>query len=415
MGRAVKKLYPEKPIILGGWHPSLLPGQTLQADFVDVVVRGQGENSLLEVVERLMDRASLKDVSGIGFKEDGKIVMTPERPLRPLRELPPKAYELGDYDAYERLCGRRWAMYISSLACPYNCAYCTNEGVYGRLWNALPAEQVVSEMTELVRRYRFELLWVVDDNFLVDRHRAVAIAEGLVRSGVKFQWSIQASTNLVTRLSDPELKLLREAGLQQICHGAESASPKVLKLMDKDFQKIETMLEAAEKCARAGIRPSFNIIFGFPGEGEAERQETIRFIRNVCGRFPSAEFWTNIFTPYPGAPIMRRAGELGIDVPQTFEGWADFFPRYTVLPWLKGQEHRRVQIMREFLRIAFERTTDRCGSSQCFCKRGASRDEHPGTLPVGSWFLWFPGGDLDQTSPCAVDASCKTQSRRTGA
>jgi anaerobic magnesium-protoporphyrin IX monomethyl ester cyclase len=355
MGRAVKKLYPEKPIILGGWHPSLLPGQTLQADFVDVVVRGQGENSLLEVVDRLTDQSSLKDVSGIGFKLDGNLVMTPERPLRPLCELPPKAYELGNYDAYEKLCGRRWAMYISSLACPYNCAYCTNEGVYGRLWNALPAEQVVSEMTDLVRRYRFELLWVVDDNFLVDRHRAVAIAEGLVRSGVKFHWSIQASTNLVTRLSEAELRLLGKAGLQQICHGAESASPKVLKLMDKDFQKIETMLEAAEKCARAGIRPSFNIIFGFPGEGNAERQETIRFIRKVCGAFPSAEFWTNIFTPYPGAPIMRKAGELGLEVPQTFEGWADFFPRYTVLPWLKGQEHQRVQIMREFLRIAFDR------------------------------------------------------------
>ena len=214
-GRAVKKLYPETHTLEVG---TFLIAPALEADFVDVVV--VKENSLLKVVERLTDRAPLKDVSGIGFKEDGRLVMTPERPLLPLRELPPKAYELGDYDAYERLCGRRWAMYISSLACPYNCAYCTNEGVYGRLWNALPAEQVVSEMTDLVRRYRFELLWVVDDNFLVDRHRAVAIAEGLVRSGVKFQWSIQASTNLVTRLSDPELKLLREAGLQQICHGA---------------------------------------------------------------------------------------------------------------------------------------------------------------------------------------------------
>src|SRR5262249_1890346 len=154
---------------------------------------------------------------------------------------------------------------------------CTNEGVYGRKWNALPSDQVVEEMTDLVTRYRLELLWVVDDNFLVDRTRAVAIAEGLVQSGVKFRWSIQASTNLVTRLDNDELKLLRQSGLQQICHGAESASRKVLKLMDKDFQKLETMYLAAEKCINAGIRPSFNIIFGFPGEGERERQETIHF------------------------------------------------------------------------------------------------------------------------------------------
>jgi hypothetical protein len=76
---------------------------------------------------------------------------------------------------------------------------------------------------------------------------------------------------------------------------------------------------------------------------------------NICRQFPGAEFWTNIFTPYPGAPIMDRAFELGIDVPKTLEGWADFFPRYTILPWLKGKPHREVQTMREFLRLAFHR------------------------------------------------------------
>jgi radical SAM superfamily enzyme YgiQ (UPF0313 family) len=160
--------------------------------------------------------------------------------------------------------------------------------------------------------------------------------------------------------------------------------------MDKDFQKIETMLEAAEKCARAGIRPSFNIIFGFPGEGEAERQETIRFIRDVCRRFPSAEFWTNIFTPYPGAPIMRRAVELGIDIPQTFEGWADFFPRYTVLPWLKGQEHRRVQIMREFLRIAFERLPISADRRNVFVKGVHHAMSIPARFRLDHGFYGFP-------------------------
>ncbi len=246
-------------------------------------------------------------------------------------------------------------MYISSLACPYSCSYCTNEGVYGRKWNALEAGQVVEETTDLVLRYRLQLLWVVDDNFLVDRERALAIAEGLVRRGVPFDWSIQSSTNLVNRLEIDQLRLLRRAGLSQICHGAESASPKVLKLMNKDFQKPETIYGVAEKCIKAGIRPSFNIIFGFPGEGEKERRETIRFIMDVCRRFPGAEFWTNIFTPYPGSPIVRRAAELGIDLPESFEGWADYFPRYTVLPWLKGRSHRRVQIMRDYLRMAFNR------------------------------------------------------------
>jgi anaerobic magnesium-protoporphyrin IX monomethyl ester cyclase len=355
IARAAKKLYPDKPVVLGGWHPSLLPDQTLAAEYVDVVVKGQGEDAFLEVVQHIEAGESLRGIAGVGYKENGKLVFNPPRALKPIRELPPKAYHLADFDAYERVCGKRWAMYTSSLACPYDCAYCTNEGVYGRNWNALGPEQFVEETTALVTRYGLSLLWVVDDNFLVDRERAVLIAEGLVRSGVKFEWSIQASTNLVVRLSVEELKLLRRAGLAQIAHGAESGSPKVLHLMNKDFQKIETIYEAANRLTQAGIRPSFNVIFGFPGEGEPERRETIQLIMDVCRRYPGAEFWTNIFTPYPGAPVMRRAFELGIDVPKTFEGWADFFPRYTTLPWLNGEKHERVQRMRDYLRIAFNR------------------------------------------------------------
>lgn len=355
IAKAAKALYPEKPVILGGWHPSLLPDQTLTSKHIDVVVKGQGEDALLEIVQHIEAGESLKGIAGVAYKEDGRLVFNTPRPLKPIRELPPKAYQLADFDAYEKVCGRRWAMYTSSLACPFNCAYCTNDGLYGRKWNALEADQVVEEMTDLVTRYRLKLLWVVDDNFLVDRDRAVQIAEGLVRSGVTFDWSIQASTNLVTRLKLDELKLLRRAGLSQIAQGADSGSSRVLHLMNKDFQKLETIYEAADLLSGAGIRPSFNLIFGFPGETDKDQRESVQLVMNICRRYPAAEFWTNIFTPYPGAPVMKRAFELGIEVPKTFEGWADYFPRYTVLPWLKGKKHRRVQTMREYMRIAFNR------------------------------------------------------------
>lgn len=355
IARAAKRLYPEKPVVLGGWHPSLLPDQTLAAEFVDIVVKGQGEDALLEIVQRIEADETMRGIEGAGYKEDNRLVFNRPRPLRPIAEMPPKAYHLADFDGYQRVCGRRWAMYTSSLACPYNCAYCTNAGVYGRKWNALPPEQVAEETTDLVRRYRLQLLWVVDDNFLVDLDRALLIAEAIVRRGVKFDWSIQATTNLVARLSVDELKLLRRAGLSQVAQGADSGSPAVMRMMNKTFQTVDTIHTAAAKLSEAGIRPSFNIIFAFPGEGEKERRETIRFIMDVCRRYPGAEFWTNIFTPYPGAPVMDRAFELGIDVPKTLEGWADFFPRYTTLPWLKGRAHKQVQTMRDYLRAAFHR------------------------------------------------------------
>ena len=118
VAKAIKKWDPDFPIVLGGWHPSLLPTQTLEAPYVDIVVRAQGEESMLAVAERLRDDAPLDDVLGVGFKRDGKLHFTPERPLKRLEQMPAKAYQLADFDAYEKVCGRRWAMYVSSLACP---------------------------------------------------------------------------------------------------------------------------------------------------------------------------------------------------------------------------------------------------------------------------------------------------------
>ena len=355
IARAVKEWNPDFPVILGGWHPSLLPRQTLEASCVDIVVRGQGEDTLLELVQHLEARSAIDLIPGIGFKRDGKLIFTTERPLRAIADLPPKAYHLADFDAYERSCGRRWAMYTSSLACPFNCSYCTNGGVYGRKWNALPAEQVVEETLDLTRRYGLEMLWIVDDNFLVDLDRGLAIADGLVRQNANFKWSIQATTNLTARLTTDQLKLLRRSGLHQICQGVDSGSPKILKLMNKTFQNFDDIYACADRCLAAGIRPSFNIIFAYPGEGPKERRETVDFMMDVCRRFPGAEFWTNIFTPYPGAPIIKDAEKIGVEMPTSLEGWVDFFPRYTVLPWLNGREHKRLQIMRDYLRMAFDR------------------------------------------------------------
>src|ERR1700722_15282647 len=96
IARAVKRWNNKFPVILGGWHPSLLPSQTLLAEYVDVVVRGQGEDTMLELARRLEEGAPLDDVAGIGFKDDGMPRFTAERPLKRLEVMPPKAYHLAD-------------------------------------------------------------------------------------------------------------------------------------------------------------------------------------------------------------------------------------------------------------------------------------------------------------------------------
>jgi anaerobic magnesium-protoporphyrin IX monomethyl ester cyclase len=187
-----------------------------------------------------------------------------------------------------------------------------------------------------------------------------------------------------------ELTLLRRSGLHQICQGIETASPTVMKLMNKDFQVLGDIYESTERCVKAGVIPSFNIIFGYPGEGDKERRETVNFMMDICQKFPGAEFWTNIFTPYPGSPIFRQAATLGIDVPKTLEEWVNYFPRYTVLPWLNGKDHQRVQTMRDYLRIAFDRAPIAANGPGRFAKIVQHLTAYPARMRLNHDFYSFP-------------------------
>ena len=112
---------------------------------------------------------------------------------------------------------------------------------------------------------------------------------------------------------------------------------------------------------------------------------------DVCRRFPGAEFWTNIFTPYPGSPIFHQAEKLGIEVPTSLEGWVDYFPRYTVLPWLKGRDHQRVQTMRDYLRIAFDRAPIAAKRPGCVSQRRSSiLTAYPARWRLNHDFYRFP-------------------------
>ena len=137
MAKAVKKEAPDVPVIFGGWHPSLLPGQTLQESYVDAVVRGQGELTLLEVAENLANGKSFSGIHGTSTKQFGMPQHAPERRVALLDDLPMPAFDMADFDAYERVSGERKLAYATSVGCPYACNYCTDMVFYKRRFNAL--------------------------------------------------------------------------------------------------------------------------------------------------------------------------------------------------------------------------------------------------------------------------------------
>jgi anaerobic magnesium-protoporphyrin IX monomethyl ester cyclase len=332
-----RSIRPDAPIIYGGWHPSLLTGETLREDFVDVVVRHQGETTLVEILRRMDAGQSLDLVQGCWFKQNGQIRMNSDRPSIPLSSLPLPAYDLIDFDAYAQSSGERKLPYATSIGCPYACNYCTDMVFYNRRFNAHDVDRVVKEVTGLVRRYDLSEIALVDSNFLVDVHRAVAIAEGFVRSEVRFQWTFQASTDLLCRMTDEEVETLAASGVSHIGFGTESASPEVLERMNKRHQHIEDIYEAVRKCSRAGIRVTLNLIFAYPGEEERHRRETLRIMGKIAATYDNVTFSPNLFTPYPGIPIWPELRARGLREPTSLEEWADVDLGADHLPWLAGR------------------------------------------------------------------------------
>jgi len=348
VARAVKHSHPSLPVVLGGWHPTLAVEQTLREPFVDAVVRAQGELTLLELIERIASGRSWHGIRGLSFKNGDEFVHEAERPVTNINDLPAPAYDLVDHAIYARASGIRQLSYTSSVGCPYQCNYCTDQVFYKRRFNAYRAERVVSDLADLVPRYRIEHIPFFDSNFLVDRKRATAIARGIIESRLKFRWDFQASTDFVARMTEDEVHLLAESGVRHIGFGTESASLDVLNLMNKRFQRVEQMVETARKTELAGIPVVFNIIFGYPGETEADRQLTFRVMSDIAKEHWNVSFSPNIFTPYPGIPIWPQLREMGVRQPQSLQEWETLGLGVNVLPWLQGEELRRLRRSLEY-------------------------------------------------------------------
>jgi len=345
LSQLARRLQPGIPVVFGGWHSSLLPEQTLASGMADIAVRGQGERTLLEVAQRLRDGKSVESVSGTSYWTGQAAVHFLDRPPEPMSKLPSPAFSMANFDAYETVTGMRKLPFASSLGCPYACHYCTDQVFYDRKFNAYSASRVVGEVTELVSRHRLTEVAFLDSNFPVNVPRAVDIAQGFIDAKIRFGWTFQASTDLLCRMTDEEVCLLGQSGVTHMGFGTESASEKVLALMNKKHQRIDEMYETARKAEKAGIRVTFNLILGYPGETEEDRLETFRIMSDIFEKHSNVRFSPNIFTPYPGIPIWHQLKTMGVEEPQSLDEWAGVGLGSNHLPWLRGRELQRLRRM----------------------------------------------------------------------
>lgn len=319
------------PIVWGGPHPSLLPEQTLQSEYVDVVCVGEGELSFLELIDAFQKKIPMKQVQGIGFKDGRQIVMTPPRPLIDVEELLPVPWELIDVnkyihrDFYIKGVNRSLDIGQTSRGCPFLCGFCASASIRQRKWRAMSVEKSLHAILDPVKRFNLDCIWIRDDEFYIDRNRASKICEGIIESGLKIRWYTSGTrVDVFNKATDEQILLLKKSGADTLKFGAESGSNRILKLMNKGI-KAEDTIEANLKAKRCGIIPAFALMIGFPTETFEEINQTIELFIRLKKDNAQAQFEViSPYTAFPGTPLYDLALKHGLNPPKTLEGWTDW-------------------------------------------------------------------------------------------
>jgi anaerobic magnesium-protoporphyrin IX monomethyl ester cyclase len=350
--RAAKARRPDLPIVWGGWHPSLFPTATLDEPNIDVTVQGQGEITFGELVQRLASGEELAGLRGTSIRVDGRARQNPPRPLVDMNTLPTYNYDLLSVERYFKLKGQRQLDYISSTGCHFRCAFCADPFVYKRGWVALDPARMGEEIEALWRRYRFDDLAFQDETFFTYRDRIVALAEEILRRGLRFTWTGTLRADQGFRLSDDVIELCVRSGLRRVMIGVESGSQEMLDWMTKDVT-VEQILSSAEKCVRHGIGVIFPFIVGFPSETDASVKATLAMIKRLRAMSPQFETPIFYFKPYPGSRITEDVVRKGYKLPDTLEGWAEFDFVGSAGPWVSAEKYEMIERFKFYNRFAW--------------------------------------------------------------
>ncbi|HVY39742.1 MAG TPA: radical SAM protein [Polyangia bacterium] len=375
ISRAIRRAFPAVPIVWGGYFPTLYPDAALNAPYVDYVVRGQGEATLSELLDRAGSAAGVRDVAGLSWKDGAQIVHNPDRAVVSPDTLPRVPYEaVADMHAYLRpsFLGSRTAVYQSALGCRFKCEFC---GVVS-MWNG----KTVLEAPERLRlslgmlrdRWGADAVHFFDHNFFDREETSVPMLD--VLGGLQMPWWCYARADTLAGFSATTWQKIRKSRLRMAYIGAEAATDEALKRMRKGA-RVEHTFEVARRCREHGVVPEFSFVLGGPEDAEGEIEQTFEFIRRLKTLHPEAEIVLYFYSPTPqrrnapaveaGAPrlpVLRRYGPAGPALPATPEEWTE--PQWVRwvchqdAPWLTPRIRRRVDDFARVLACRFPTIQD---------------------------------------------------------
>ncbi len=333
--RYVKKIAPDAKIAWGGWHPSLLPEQTLVNELIDIIVTGPGEPAITNLVEACRPDGNLDNVPNILYKKNGEIRKSKHSKTFTINEFPQPNIELLNVEDYihPSELGNRTIFYYSSQGCPFRCAFCCDMAVFKRRWQCRSADEVYSFLLHSKNKYRVDSVNILDTNFFIDRKRIEDIACMMVEEKLEMKWVGSVRTDQVIDYSEDFLKLIKESGCQKLYIGAESGSDETLLFIEKDATVKQTY-ETAEKLSKAGIIAEFFIMSGFPVNPGKDLDLSLSMIWKLKNLNPNHQFTPFLYTPYPGTPLFQRAIEYGLKPPDKLEGWGNWSVLNVHTPWI---------------------------------------------------------------------------------
>ncbi|MBW1741909.1 MAG: B12-binding domain-containing radical SAM protein [Deltaproteobacteria bacterium] len=338
------------PIVWGGPHPSVTPEQTLKNENVDVVVVGEGDETLVELVHAFDKKQSLSKVDGIMYLDGKEVIKTQERSLLNVEDLLPTPWELIDVERYVHhdmyIKGRPRVLDIglTSRGCPFNCGFCSSAAIRKRKWRPMSVEKSLNLIVESVRRFNLDGIWIRDDEFYINRKRADSIFRGMIRENLNISfYTSGARVDVFQRASDDEVEILKRAGGHTLKFGAESGSQRILDLMKKGIT-VEQTLRVNQRCRKFGIVPVFALMVGYPTETFEDIHKTIDLAYRLKKENPMAELESmTTYTALPGTPDFALAVKHGLRPPQSLEGWGGWlFEEYDYegrkIPWFNRRE-----------------------------------------------------------------------------